>query len=70
MSIVTHPKLFDVLNYESNGENTERRRNWGVLLDSQHFRDKGACWSSRMGTRKIDKQFNYSHGPNNKLVSA
>jgi len=23
----------------------------------------GACWSSEMGTKKIDKQFNYSHMP-------
>jgi len=22
-----------------------------------------ACWSSRMGTKKSDKQVNYSHGP-------
>ncbi len=24
---------------------------------------KGACWSSKMGTRKIGKQVNYSHEP-------
>jgi hypothetical protein len=23
---------------------------------------EGVCWSSRMGTKKIDKQVNYSHG--------
>jgi hypothetical protein len=34
---------------------------------------KGACWSSKMGTRMGDKWVNYSHKPNkpnNKLVSA
>ncbi len=29
----------------------------------QHFGGRGACWNFRMGTRKIDKQLNYSHGP-------
>jgi len=24
---------------------------------------RGVCWSSRVGIRKIDKQFTYSHGP-------
>jgi hypothetical protein len=48
-------------NYESKGENNERRRSSGVLLDSQHFRVRGVCWSSKMGTKKIDKQIIYSH---------
>jgi hypothetical protein len=25
------------------------------------FQGRGACWSSKMGIRKIDKQVNYSH---------
>jgi hypothetical protein len=56
------PKLFDGLNYESKGEDNERRRSWGVLLGSLHFEGSGACWSSRVGARKINKQLNYSHG--------
>jgi hypothetical protein len=45
------------------GENNRRTRSWGTLLGSKHFQGRGACWSSRMGTRKSDKQVNYSHGP-------
>ncbi len=33
-----------------------------MFPNSQQFEAKGACWSSRMGTRKINKQFYYSHG--------
>jgi hypothetical protein len=44
------------------GENNRRIRSWGTLPSSQHFGGKGACWSSRMGTRMSDKQVNYSHG--------
>ncbi len=43
------------------GENNGRTRSWGTLLDSQHFGGRRACWSSGMGTRKSDKQVNYSH---------
>jgi hypothetical protein len=32
----------------------------GAFLSSQHFGGKGVCQD---GTRKIDKQINYSHGP-------
>jgi hypothetical protein len=28
----------------------------------QHFEGKGACWSSKMGTKMSDKSINYSHG--------
>ncbi len=31
------PKLLDKLNFESKGENNERRKNWGMLPSSQHF---------------------------------
>jgi hypothetical protein len=44
-----------------------------MLPGLQHFKGRGACWSSEMGTRTSDKLINYSHGPaqtNNKLVSA
>ncbi len=34
-----------------------------MLSSSQHFGGRRACWSSGMGTRKIDKQLNYSHEP-------
>jgi hypothetical protein len=30
---------------------------------SQHFKGKGACWSSKMGTRMRNKWINYSHKP-------
>ncbi len=29
---------------------------------SQHFERKQMCWNFGMGTRKIDKKVNYSHG--------
>jgi hypothetical protein len=57
------PKLFDGLNCESKGEDIERKRSWGTLPGSQHFGGRRVCWSSRIKTRKIDKEFNYSHGP-------
>ncbi len=57
---VMHPKLLDGLNCESKGEDNGRRS--CVMFPSlQHFRGKRACWSSKMGTRKIDKKINYSH---------
>ncbi len=42
-------------------ENNKRRNSQGVLLGSWHFRGRRVCWSFEMGTRKIDKQINYSH---------
>jgi hypothetical protein len=45
-----HPKLLDGFNCESKGENN-RRRSWGILLGSQHFEGKKACWSFEMGLR-------------------
>jgi hypothetical protein len=45
---------------DSKVENNIRRRSWGVLPGSQHFEGRGACWSSGMGIRMIDKQLNYS----------
>jgi hypothetical protein len=70
---VTHPKLLGRLNCESKCEDNGRIKSWGMLFNSQQFGSRGACWNSRMGTRKSDKQINYSHKPNkpnNKLVSA
>jgi hypothetical protein len=32
-----------------------------MLLDSQHFEGRRACWSFGIGTRKSDEQVNYSH---------
>ncbi len=37
------PKLLDGLNFESKGEDNERRKSWGALLGSQHFGGRGAC---------------------------
>jgi len=42
-------------------ENNRRIKNWGVLPNLQHFGGRGACWSSKMGTKKNGKQVNYSH---------
>jgi hypothetical protein len=46
----------------------QKWRHWkekelGAFPDSQHFGGRRACWSSRMGIRKINKQLNHSHGP-------
>ncbi len=43
------PKFLNGFNCKSKGEDNERRRSWGALFSSQHFRGKGACWSSKMG---------------------
>ncbi len=56
------PNLLDGFNCKSKGDDNGRRRSWGALPGSQHFRGRGVCWSFGMGTRKIDKQVNYSHG--------
>jgi hypothetical protein len=66
------PKLLDRLDYKSKGENSGRIRSWGTFLGSQHFKSKGACWSSgmrlgRMTSRSIIHMD--LHKPNNKLVS-
>ncbi len=47
---VMHPTLLERLKGEFGSENN-KKRNWGTLLTLQHFGGKGACWSSRMGTR-------------------
>jgi hypothetical protein len=54
-------KLIDGLNYKFKVEDNERRRSWGMFFGSQHFGGRGVYWSFGMRTRKIDKQFNYSH---------
>jgi hypothetical protein len=46
----------------SKGGDKRRRKSWDAFLGLQHFGGKGACWSLGMGTWKIDKQLNYSHG--------
>jgi hypothetical protein len=50
-------------NVSPKGENNERIRNWSTYPGSQHFGGRMVCWSFRMGTRKSDKQVNYSHRP-------
>jgi hypothetical protein len=44
-------------------ENNRRIRSWGMLPGSQHFGGRMACWNFGMGTKKSDKQVNYSHWP-------
>jgi len=58
-----HPKLLDGFNCESKGENIGRRRSWGASLGSEYFGGRRARWSFGMGTKKIEKQVNYSYGP-------
>jgi hypothetical protein len=60
---LTHPQAPWWTHYKSKGENSGRKRNRGMFLGSQDFKGRKVCWSSKMGTRKIDKQFNYSHEP-------
>jgi hypothetical protein len=70
---VTHPKLLDGFNYEPKGEDNERRRSWGTLTGSYHFKSKTACWSFGMGLRRlISNSFTHTdvHKLNNKLVNA
>ncbi len=67
------PKFLDGFNYKSKGENNERKRNWGVLSNSQHFGGKGACWSFKMGLGRLTRNsiiHTNLHKPNNKLVNA
>jgi len=70
---LTHPTLFERFKCKFENENIERRKSWGTLISSQHFEGRRVCQSSKMGTRKSDKQVNYHtdlHKPNNKLFSA
>jgi hypothetical protein len=67
-----HPQAPYGPNFESKGEDSGKRRSWGTFPDSQHFEGRGACWSSGMATRKIDKQsitHKDLHKLNNKLVN-
>jgi hypothetical protein len=67
------PKLLGGLNYESKGENNKRIRSWSVFPSSQHFENRRACWSSRMGLGQVTSGsiiHTDVHKPNNKLVSA
>ncbi len=41
----------------------QKMRNWGMFLGSHHFGSRGECWRCEIGTRKSDKQINYSHVP-------
>jgi len=36
---------------------------WGMFPNLQHFEGRGACWGYGMGTKKNDKQINYSPRP-------
>ncbi len=58
-----HLGFLDALNYECKGENNRRKKSWGAFLNSQHFKGRRACQSSKVGTSKIDKQVNYLHEP-------
>jgi hypothetical protein len=66
------PKLLDGLNCESKGDDNGKKRSWGALPGSQHFRGRMACWSFGMGLGKmISNLITHMnlHKPNNKLVS-
>jgi hypothetical protein len=49
------PKLFDGL--------VTSPKEKGKKVGARSLAHRGACWNSRMRTRKINKQLNYSHGP-------
>jgi hypothetical protein len=73
MNQLTHPKLFDGFNYEFKSGNNGKKRSWGALLGSQHFRGRGAYWSFEMGLGRLTSTSLIHmdlHKPNNKLVSA
>jgi hypothetical protein len=55
------PKLLERLKCKFESEDNEIR-SWGTFLNSQHFRVRGAFWSSKMRTRMNDKWVNYSYG--------
>jgi hypothetical protein len=58
-----HPQAPWWTHRKSKGENSGRRKNSGVFPGLQHVEGRKACWSSKMGIRKVDKQPNHSHGP-------
>jgi hypothetical protein len=60
---VTHPHTPWKLKCKSKSENNERTRNWGLLINLQHFKGRGVCWSFEMGIRVNDKRVDYSHEP-------
>jgi hypothetical protein len=71
------PKLLDRLNYESKGENSGRRRNWGTLPSLQHYGGGGGVEGRARvmgcGLRQVTSKsiiHTNLHKPNNKLVSA
>ncbi len=72
LGVLTHPKLLDGLNCESKGEDNGRRKSWGALPGSQHFRGRRACWSFGMGLGILTSTSLTHmdlHKPNNKLVN-
>jgi len=54
-------KLLERFKCESQNENNEITRSWGMLPNLQHFWGGGACWSSKMQKRTTDKCVNYSY---------
>jgi hypothetical protein len=67
------PKFLDGLNYEFEGENIIKKRSWNALRNSQHFRDRGACWSFGMRLGRVTSKSIIHmdmHKLNNKLVTA
>jgi hypothetical protein len=56
-----HPTLLERLKCKFQSENGGRKNSLGTFYSLEHFGGRGVCWSSGMGTRKSDKQVNYSH---------
>ncbi len=48
-----HPQAHYGPNCESKGEDNGRRRSWGALFNSQHFKGRGVCWSFGMGLGRM-----------------
>jgi hypothetical protein len=68
MNLFTKPSIDDdafpsSLIYSNVSPRWTQRKNeeLGCAHGSQHFGGRRACWNSEIGTRKSDKQVNYSH---------
>jgi hypothetical protein len=62
-SILCDPKLLNGLKCQFKVKTSDGQRVGACSLARNTFGGRGACWSSGMGTRKSDKQVNYSYEP-------
>jgi hypothetical protein len=70
---LTHPKLFDKLNYDSKGENNERIKSWVCSLARSISGVERCVGAPGWGLRQVTSAsiiHKNLHKPNNKLLSA